>query len=120
MILFLPARGWIDGDVCKASALAAELSRELQYEVVCEDEFQLPRLQTAKVLLVEGLSVLNPREKAIAEDFRRVVGAVIAADSGDWLKQTRAQIGVPAVTVRGPATVRSLVRDQPEACSFIC
>ncbi len=112
LILFLPARGWIDGDVCKASALAAELSRaNLQYEVVCEDDFQLPRLQAARVLLVESLSVLTLKEKAIAETFPRAGGAVIAADGGDWLNQIRAQIGAPAVTVRGPATVRAVVRD---------
>ncbi len=115
VILFLPARGWIDGDVCKESALAAELSRaNLQYEVVCEDDFQLSRLQTTKTLLVEGLSVLNSKEKAIAEDFRRAGGVVLAADAGDWLKQIRSQPGVPAVTVRGPATIRAVVRDLPQ------
>ena len=115
VVLCLPARGWIDGDVCKASALAAELSRaNLQYEVVCEDDFDLPRLQAARTLLVESLSVLNSKEKAVAEDFRRAGGAVIAADAVDWLKQTRSQIGVPAVVVRGPATVRAVVRDKPQ------
>ena len=40
VVLFLPCRGWIGSDACKASALAAELSRaNLQYEVVCEDDF---------------------------------------------------------------------------------
>jgi acetyl esterase/lipase len=115
VVLFLPARGWIDGDLCKPSALAAELSRaNLQYEVVCEDNFNLPRLQTAKTLLVESLSVLNAREKAVAEEFHRAGGTVIAADAGDWLKQVHSQIGAPAVTVRGPATIRAVVRDLPD------
>lgn len=117
VILFLPARGWVESDVCRASALAAELSRaNVQYEVVCEDDFRLPRLKRARVLLVESLSALSPREKATAEEFRRSGGAVIAADAGDWLRQIRSQIGVPAITVRGPATVRAVVRDGAPAC----
>ena len=114
VVLFLPCRRWTESDVCRASAIAAELSRaNLQYEVVCEDDFRLPRLKRAKTLLVESLSVLNTKEKAIAEEFRTASGAVIAADAGDWLKQIKSLSGVPAVTVRGPATVRAVVRDQP-------
>jgi acetyl esterase/lipase len=115
VVLFLPARGWIDSDVCRASALAAELSRaNLQYEVLCENDFQLPRLKKARTLLVENLSVLNDKEKIIAEEFSRAGGAVITADAGDWLKQIRSQIAAPAITVSGPANVRAVVRDLPQ------
>jgi acetyl esterase/lipase len=115
VVLFLPWRGWIESDVCRASALAAELSRaNLQYDVVCEDYFELPRLKRARALLVESISVLTPQEKATAEEFRRAGGAVIAADTGDWLQQIRLLTGVPAVALRGPVTVRAVVRDQPQ------
>jgi hypothetical protein len=98
-----------------ASALAAELSRaNLQYEVMCEDDFRLPRLKRAKAVLVESLSVLSPQEKATAEEFRRAGGVVIAADAGDWLKQIKSLGGIPAVAVQGPTTVRAVVRDQPK------
>ena len=81
---------------------------------MCEDDFRLPRLKKAKALLVESVSALSPQEKAIAEEFGRAGGRVIAADAGDWLKQIESLSGVPAVTVRGPATVRAVVRDLPQ------
>jgi hypothetical protein len=114
VVLFLPCRGWLDSDVCKASALAAELSQaNLQYEVLCEDDFRLPRLQGARVSLVEGVSVLNAEEKAIVKEFCQGGGAVIAADNKDWMRQIKQHVGTPAVTVQAPATVRAVVRDQP-------
>ena len=58
--------------------------------------------------------MLTSQEKATAEEFRHAGGTVIAADAGDWLKQIRSLPGVPAVAVRGPATVRAVVRDQPQ------
>ena len=108
-------RRWIETDVCKASTLAADLSRaNIQYEVLCEDDFRLPRLQTAMALLVESLSVLNAAEKATADEFRRGGGVVIASDSGDWLQRIKSEAGVPSVVVQGPATVRAVVRDRPQ------
>ena len=115
VVLFLPYRRWIETDVCKASTLAADLSRaNIQYEVLCEDDFRLPRLQTAMALLVESLSVLNAAEKATADEFRRGGGVVIASDSGDWLQRIKSEAGVPSVVVQGPATVRAVVRDRPQ------
>ncbi len=146
-ILFLPYRRWLETDTCKASALAAALSRaNVQYEVLCEDDFRLPRLKTAKVLLVESLSVLDPAEKATVKEFRRAGGAVIAADApgagsffspeqganehhaqygraekcvcpltaDDWLQRLQSAIGIPSIAIRGPITVRAVVRDQPQ------
>ena len=96
VILFLPSRGWLDSAVCKASALAAELSRaNLQYNIVCEDDFRLPRLKAAKVVIIEGISVLNAEEKAVVEEFRRSGGAVIAADSSGWLNEVKARVIAP-------------------------
>jgi hypothetical protein len=114
VVLFLPYRRWIETDTCNASALAAKLSQaNVQYEVVCEDDFRLPRLQAAKALLVESLSVLNSEEKTTAEALRRAGGVVIAADADEWLSRIKSQTGAPSVVVRGPATVRAVVCDQP-------
>ena len=112
-VLFLPFRRWMETNRCAASHLATELTRaNVQYEIVSEDNFTAAGLKGARALLVESASVLNAQETAVMEKFQRGGGRVVVADQRDWLDSLRQAIGSPSVTLRGPATMRAMVRDQ--------
>jgi hypothetical protein len=115
-VLFLPFRRWVETAECKASALAAELSRaNIPYEVVCEESFDLSKFEQGRrlALLVESLSVLTPPEQAEVDRFRSRGHAVVAADEPDWLAKLREAIAAPSLVVDGPPTVRAVAWDQP-------
>lgn len=114
-VLFLPFRRWVETDQCAASALAAGLTQSnVQYMVVCEDEFDFALASPRRpVLLVESLAVLTPTEQAAVAIFQKDGGQVVAGDTPDWLEQVRTAIGKPSITIEGPPTVRAVVHDQP-------
>jgi hypothetical protein len=135
VILFLPFRNWLATNQCRTSVLAAELARaNLQFEVICEDDLRpgsgprilagkvpavtpptLPEaLRGSKLLLTASGSDFMKGELMLLERFTRTGGSIITAEKADWLKAVQAAIGEPSVRLDGPATVRAIVRDQPQ------
>ena len=115
--LFLPFRRWLETDECVAASLAAELSRaNIQFEVLCEDQFDLSNLNSTKshspVLLVESLSILNEKEKAAVKQFEQGGGQVIAADQSKNFCAELKRLKAPSLELTAPNTVRAIVRDQ--------
>ncbi len=134
VVLFLPFRNWLATDQCRASSLAADLSRaNVQFAVICEDDLRpapepnvligksaaapspaLPEpLCRTRVLLAPASSDFTKSERRLLEKFARAGGIVITAEKSDWLKEVQAAIGEVSVVLQGPATVRAVVRDQP-------
>lgn len=112
--LFLPFRRWLDGDRCVASDLAGELvRRNMPFEVVSEEGFGADKLAPAKVLLVETHDVLTPAEAAAAGEFESRGGRIVVGNDPRWINRLTDALGVPSVTVSGPAAVRAYVHDQP-------
>ena len=117
-VLFLPMRRYLETDKCRASDLAAALTRaNIQYTVVCEDDLasakSLPQsLKNSKALVIEPRYVLAPHEQDALHKWERKSGQVISTDSADWLKKLETAIGVPSIVLRGPPTVRAVVHDQ--------
>jgi hypothetical protein len=113
--LFLPYRGWVDGDRCAASELAAELvRRNIPFEAVSDEGFATDKLAPARVLLVESLSVLTPAEAVAAREFENRGGKLVAGDEEAWLDRLTEVLGQPSLTVDGPSTLRAYVHDQPD------
>jgi hypothetical protein len=115
VLLFLPFRRWVETDRCRASELAADLSRaNVQYRVVSEDDLSL-ELSRGKqpVFLVESRSALTPDETSLVAQFEHAGGRVVAAENADWLTAVQDAIDRPALTLGGPPTVRAVVYDQP-------
>jgi hypothetical protein len=114
--LFLCYRRWLEKETCAVSALAAALTREnIQYAAYSEenfDELTKKRDERLPVLLIESRSVLNDGEKQAVAKFEKAGGKVIAADQGKWLADLKGAVEKPSVVVKGPATVRVVVRDQ--------
>ena len=50
--------------------------------------------------------------KAVAR-FSQAGGKLVTADRPDWLAAVQTAIGQPSVTVQGPPSVRTVLRDQP-------
>ena len=115
VLLFLPFRRWVETETCVASNLAAALTKaNIQYRVICEDDFDLSAANGRRpVLVVESKDVFTPDESVSVAAFEKAGGHVVAADHADWLGQVRAAVGKPSVTVAGPPTVRAVVHDQP-------
>jgi hypothetical protein len=116
VVLFLPIRRWTETEHCPASSLAASLSQaNVQYAVISEDDFKLPTgHKRPSVLLVESRNVLNEQEAAAVKEFEQRGGHVVTGDHATWLADVRAAIGTPSIELKGPPTVRVVVRDQPE------
>jgi hypothetical protein len=113
--LFLPFRRWQESKDCRALEIAYELTKSnIQYDVFCEEDFNLDRLVGAKILIVESMNVLLKSEVKVVESFQTNGGRVIAADSPNWTDEARNAIGTPSVTVVGPKTVRAYVTDFPD------
>ena len=111
-ILFLPFRRWIETNRCAASALAAALTRSnVQYEVLCEDNFQLARLRPTRVLLAESLAVFTATEAAVVRLFESAGGLVLIADQSDWLDRMSRALRDREIVLSGPSTLRAYVRD---------
>jgi len=116
VLLFLCYRRWLETDHCAASSMAAALGQANIQFAVCSEDNLAEDIATgylrAPVLLVESLSVLNPAEQQAVENFRLSGGRVVASDENDWMGKVRRAIEKPAIVVRGPATLRAVVRDQ--------
>jgi hypothetical protein len=115
VVLFLPFRRWLETDNCRASELAANLTRvNIQYRVISEDDFTVQRSSGSRpVFLLESRSVLTPDEADLVAQFEQDGGRVIAADNPDWLAVVQGSIDRPSLTLSGPPTVRAIVSDQP-------
>ena len=112
--LFLPFRRWLETDRCAASGLAAELvRRNIPFEAVTEEEFNVDNISRARVLLVETRDIFTPAEAAAAEAFESHGGKIIAGDEDKWPKRVLEALGAASLTLDGPATVRAYVHDQP-------
>jgi len=113
VVLFLPFRRWLETNTCIASRLATELTKaNVQYEVLSEANFGTAALKGTRLLLVENSIVFSPGEQAVVEKFQSQGGRVITAGRKDWLEELQRALPKPAVVLRGPATVRAVVRDQ--------
>jgi hypothetical protein len=114
VLLFLPFRRWIETDICKASALAAKLSRlNIQFAASSEEDLERilgSRKSKPPVLLIESLSVLTAEERQFLKTFERDGGRVVAADGTGGLDKLALQ--APSISLQAPATVRAVVRDQ--------
>jgi hypothetical protein len=113
--LFLPFRQWVDTDNCKAASLAAALSQaNVQYNVISDDNFELPeRGKHSAVFLAESHAAFTPQEAAAVTEFQDHGGQVVTADDPQWFDKLRKAIGTPSLTVKGPPTVRAVLHDQP-------
>jgi hypothetical protein len=123
VVLFLPFRNWLQTDQCRASRLAADLTRSnIQYEVICEDQLfpsSTPKsrptaLQGAQVFLVPALADLNPNERKLIDPFFEPRHLLISAEKSDWLQQVQNALPNPSLSLQGPPTVRASVCDQPK------
>jgi hypothetical protein len=117
VVLFLCFRRWLETDHCAASAMAAALGRaNIQFAVCSEDNLAegiASGTPLAPVLLLESLSILNEGEKQAVENFRLSGGQVVAADEEkDWLGSLHRAVAKPSLVLRGPATLRAVVRYQ--------
>ena len=117
--MFLPLRRWVETDTCRASELAASLTRaNVQYSVLTEDDLAATDktfatvLRVGKVLVAESLGVFNDRESRALATWRNAGGELITAEKPDWLEQVQAAIRRPSVTLAAPVTVRAVVCDQ--------
>jgi hypothetical protein len=117
VLLFMPFRRWVDVEHCAASDLAAVLSRaNIQYLVVCEDDFETLLAQHRdSVLLLESRDVLTETEQDSVAKHERVNGSVVTATDPNWLDMLRSKIEAPSLTINAPPTVRAIVRDQPNS-----
>ena len=83
----------------------------MQYEVLCEDNFQLARLRPARVLLAESLAVFTATEAAVVRLFESAGGLVLIADQSDWLDRMSRALRDREIVLSGPSTLRAYVRD---------
>jgi hypothetical protein len=116
VVLYLPFQRWAETDNCVASTLATALTgANVQYRVVAEDGLQsLHESGHRPVVLLESRSVLaSDAQQSIAE-YEQIGGKVVTADRNDWLDHVAQAVGRPSIVVDGPATVRAVVRDQPD------
>jgi hypothetical protein len=117
VLLFLCFRRWLETDHCAASVMAAALGRaNIQFAVCSEDNLAEdissgPAL--SPVLLIESFSVLDEAEKRAVEAFKLNGGLVVAGDEKDWMGRLRQAVAKPSIVLRGPDTLRAVVRDQP-------
>lgn len=114
-VLFLPYRNWLDGESCAAASIAASLTQaNVQYRVICEDDFTIVRDEARPpVLVVESRSVFTRQEAEQVEQFERAGGTVVTADTADWLATLQQAIPRPAVVLHGPPSLRAVVHDAP-------
>jgi hypothetical protein len=116
VMIYLCYRRWLETDHCAASTMAAALSRANIQFAVCSEENLAENIGAgvlrAPVLLVESLSYFNRPEKQALENFRLIGGQVVAMDEKDWMGRVRQAITRPAIVLRGPDTLRAVVRDQ--------
>jgi hypothetical protein len=113
VVLFLPFRNWLKTTECKASSLAAALAREnIQFEVLCEDDFRKQALQGAQVLLTGSVSDFTPAESKVVGKFRSAGRTVVTAAAPHWMDDLKQALARPALTIQGPPTLRAVVRDQ--------
>ena len=119
LLLFLPFRKWMLTDTCASSRLAGALTRaNVQYSILCEDDFTPKMLKTAaergtKALVVESRADLLPQELKAVDAFTAAGGAVFVPDHTNWVKEAQHAIGQPSVEVEGPATLRAVIYDKP-------
>jgi hypothetical protein len=64
------------------------------------------------VLLMESAKVLNEGEREAVRGFGSRGGHVLTTEKDSWLDELRQRLERPSVNVRGPASVRAIVRDQ--------
>lgn len=118
VLLYLPADGWLDSDVCPASQLAAALSRQnVQYRVVTEHDLpavlrQAPRLPRRQrpVLVTEPALAMNHRR--LMEDLERRGSAVIQEGASNIVVRLNTVLQ-PTARLIAPQGMRMVVRDQP-------
>src|SRR5262245_34063773 len=92
VVLFLPMSRYMVTDKCRASELAAALSRaNVQYSVISEDAFAgrgLPdALHGPKVLVAESRSVFNEAELQALSKWQAAGGTLVEAANKDWLSK---------------------------------
>jgi len=123
VLLFLPFRNWLKTDKCRASEIAAELTRaNIPYDVICEDAFLSPAapksrpaaLKGAQVFLVPALADLNPDERKVVDLFFERRHLLISAEKSDWLQELKKALPDPSLSLQAPSTVRASILDQPE------
>jgi hypothetical protein len=123
VMLFLPFRNWVKTDQCRASQIAAELTRaNLPYDVICEDAFLAgsePKsrpvaLKGVQVFLAPALTDLNPLERRVVDTWFERQHLLISAEKVDWLEQLKKVLPNPSLSLQAPPTVRASIMDQPK------
>ncbi len=110
-VVFLPFRNWVKDTECKASRIAAELSRaNVQFKVFDEDDF---RLEGCKVLLASSSSDFTKAERERVDKFVARGGKLVLCDLTNWLAKVQTHIGTPSIQLEGPTGVRAVVGEQP-------
>jgi hypothetical protein len=144
VLVFLPFRRWLETDKCGTADLAAALTRaNIQYEVLCEDDFAFAvEKETSRVVVPAPKTTIIPK-KEIEPKLKRIrkssILPVLLLESMDLLTpKERAVVEKfklvhghvinasepnwlkqlqsvvnPSVMIDGPATIRAVVHDQP-------
>jgi hypothetical protein len=115
LLIYLPFRRWQETSDCKLLACAGELARKnVQYRIVCEDDFEAALRDSSAPLLIESKAAIRPEELQAIESKSR---PVVTADRADWLavavSAAKSRNRGPLVLVEGASAVRAIVRDQP-------
>jgi hypothetical protein len=115
VVLFLPFRKWVETADCQSLRVARELGRiNVQFRVASEDGLAeaIAGANAPAVLLVESPAVLTGAEAELVEKYRAAGGRVVWSGRERWLEDVRAAAPTSSIVLRGPATVRAVVRDQ--------
>ena len=138
VLLFLPYRRFLETEKCRASDLAAALTRaNVQYRVITEESMatelarylanagaamaemqdekkrRLAAVLALPVLLVESVSVLTPGERSMIANYTSNGGEVVGADEGNW-PVNLAAAHPPSLQLKAPSAVRVALQDHPE------
>ncbi len=115
-LLFLPFRRYLETADCQPLKIARALSRaNVQFEVFCEEDFsEKLKVKSPSVLLIESPAVLLAPEIKLLETFQRRGGEIVWTEKENWLAELQKMVEKPSVEVRGWATIRATVRDQPK------
>lgn len=115
VLLFLPFQRWQETTDCRALDLARALdAANVQFDVASESSLSAKlNANPRPVLIVESLSVLEPAEAKLVDEFKSGGGKLIDGQGKDWLATLQRIAPRSAEINHGPPTLRVVVWDQP-------
>lgn len=115
VLLFLPFQRWQQTTDCRALEIARVLdAANVQFDVASEDDLaEKLNPKPRPTLVVESLSVLNPAQSKLVEDYKSAGGKVFEAKESHWLATLQDIVSRSAEISQGPPTLRMVAWDQP-------